>query len=156
MIIGTRTNSLACEHFVLLHTATFFGQYSAFFLLKYLNIRTKIFKYSNGSRFKYSDNSIFWYCTLKKFMLFSKLDKLTTQFDFDNALLSKKEHQWFWGIIFQLADDIYMTFSLNVCWLLKANVCFVLLGIIFSRPTSLLVGFYFYTNDFHSLNWSPQ
>ena len=72
MIIGTRTNSLACEHFVLLHTATdlFFGQYSAFFLLKYLNIRTKIFKYLNGSRFKYSDNSIFWYCTLTKFMLF--------------------------------------------------------------------------------------
>jgi len=101
----------------------------SFFLLKYLNIRTKIFKYLNGSRFKYSDNSIFWYCTLKKFMLFSKLDKLTTQFDFDNALLSKKEHQWFWGIIFQLADDIYMTFSLNVCWLLKANVCFVLLVI---------------------------
>jgi len=42
----------------------------SFFLLKYLNIRTKIFKYLNGSRFKYSDNSIFWYCTLTKFMLF--------------------------------------------------------------------------------------
>jgi len=30
----------------------------SFFFLKYLNIRTKIFKYLNGSRFKYSDNSI--------------------------------------------------------------------------------------------------
>jgi len=97
---------------------------------------------------------IFWYCTLTKFTLIPNLDKLTTQFDFDNALLSKKEHQWFRGIIFQLADDIYMTFSLNVCWLLKANVCFVLLGIVLSRPTSLLVGFDFYTNDFHSLNLS--
>ena len=29
-----------------------------FFFLKYLNIRTKIFKYLSGSRFKYSDNSI--------------------------------------------------------------------------------------------------
>ena len=80
-----------------------------------------------------SDIQIFRYCTLTKFMLIPNLDKLTTQFDFDNALLSKKEHQWFRGIIFQLADDIYMTFSLNVCWLLKANVCFVLLGIVLSR-----------------------
>ena len=36
---------------------------------------------------------ICWYCTLTKFMLIPNLDKLTTQFDFDNALLSKKEHQ---------------------------------------------------------------
>jgi len=28
------------------------------FFLKYLNTRTKIFKYSNGSALKYSDNSI--------------------------------------------------------------------------------------------------
>jgi len=32
--------------------------FSGFFFLKYLNTRTKIFKYSNGSAFKYSDNSI--------------------------------------------------------------------------------------------------
>jgi len=59
MIIGTRTNSLACQHFVLLHTATdLFWTIFSFFFFKYLNIRTKIFKYLNGLRFKYSDNSI--------------------------------------------------------------------------------------------------
>lgn len=31
------------------------------------------------------DIQIFRYCTLTKFMLIPNLDKLTTQFDFDNA-----------------------------------------------------------------------
>jgi len=46
-------------------------------------------------------------------MLIPNLDKLTTEFDFDNALLSKKNINDF-GESF-LNWLIYVTFSLNVC-----------------------------------------
>ena len=43
---------------------------------------------------------------------------------FWQCIVEQKEHQWFWGIISQLADDIHDIFS--EC-MLKANVCFVLI-----------------------------
>jgi len=86
---------------------------------------------------------IFWYCTLTKFTRIPNLDKLTTQFDFDNALLSKMKNINEFSIGWWYICDIF-----SEC-ILKANVCF--LGIIFSAH-SCLVGFDVYTNDFHSLN----
>lgn len=74
------------------------------------------------------DIQIFRYCTLTKFMLIPNLDKLTTQFDFE-----QQEHQWFQRIIFQLADICMWHFL----WMYADgyNVCFVIFLGIISRPT---------------------
>jgi len=117
----------------------------------YLNIWIQEVKYSNIQMVQRSniqiiqlEIQIFWYCTLTKFMLIPNLDKLTTQFDFDNALLSKIKN------INDFSIGWYIRDIFSEC-MLKANVCF--LGIIISAH-SCLVGFDVYTNDFHSLNLS--
>ena len=76
-----------------------------------------------------SDIQIFRYCTLTKFMLIPNLDKLTTQFDFDNAFWARRTSMISENH-FSIGWYIKVTFSLNVCW--RLMFAFVL----FSRPTS--------------------
>jgi len=121
-------------------------QYSGFSFVEYLNTRTKIFKYSNGSAFKYSDNSI-RNSNIFDIVLSQSWSKLTTQSDFDKMHCWAKRTSMISGNHLSIGWW-YICNIFSECILLKANVCF--LGIIFC-----LVGFDVYTNnDFHSLNWS--
>lgn len=129
----------------ILHTTATADLLTIFRFPKYLKIGIEIFKYLNNLMFKYSDIWNIWILYSHEIHADSKFGQTYYRIWFWQCIVEQKEHQWFWGIISQLADDIRDIFS--EC-MLKANVCFVLIFF------PLLFGLSdFYTNAaFHSLN----
>ena len=99
----------------ILHTTATADLLTIFRFPKYLKIGIEIFKYLNNLMFKYSDIWNIWILYSHEIHAYSKFGQTYYRIWFWQCIVEQKED---FGESFLNWLMIYVTFSLNVCWML--------------------------------------